>query len=539
MDHNVTKKKIPWLPIVMVVLAVIVVVNAWYLLTHVFVGGNVYRRNAQVLDVRDTGISVEEYEDLREDSPDSQILWDIPFQGAYYAQDTAHVTVTTLSMEDLDVLDYFTQLEMVDASGCTDYEALMALAQRRPEVQLIYQVTLDGTAYPQDAKEVTLSTAAQTDVELLNYLPQLEEVTFTACGDREQMLLVQQFCRERGISVSVRIDGKDYPDDATSLTLDQVSQEGIAMVAFFPELTKLHLTEPQASSESVLALRETYPQASVTWEKSVAGLPFADDTTTFDLSSVWVAPKTYEAWQKKDPEPGVVPDLEQVETEMGYFPEAEELFFGLCYGDNDALAALREEKREEYKVVWTVQLGEKLTARTDDKSFMPVREGVYYFLDSESYNLRYCEEMECIDVGHMAIHNIDFVEFMPKLKYLILAHTQVQYIEPIKNCKELIFLELDYGICRDFTPLLECTALEDLNIGNSFADLEPIKQMTWLKNLWMNGRASRAQEMMEALPNTYIYYSGTATVAGGWRNLPNYYAMRDALGMPYDTAQWG
>ena len=57
---------------------------------------------------------------------------------------------------------------------------------------------------------------------------------------------------------------------------------------------------------------------------------------------------------------------------MSYLPDAEQVFLGKCGLDNEELAALRERERENYKVVWTVQLGKKLTARTDATTFMPV-----------------------------------------------------------------------------------------------------------------------------------------------------------------------
>jgi len=126
------------------------------------------------------------------------------------------------------------------------------------------------------------------------------------------------------------------------------------------------------------------------------------------------------------------------------------------------------------------------------------------------------------------------VEFMPNLEYLILAHTQLQYIEPISTCKKLKFLELDWSPVRDLTPLKGCTALEDLNLGKVYADFTPVGEMTWLKNLWMVecSTASRYQ-MSQALPNTKVMLAGSATVANGWRNLDNYYKMRDLLGMYY------
>ena len=134
----------------------------------------------------------------------------------------------------------------------------------------------------------------------------------------------------------------------------------------------------------------------------------------------------------------------------------------------------------------------------------------------------------------MSIHNIEFVEYMPNLQYLILAHTQLQYIDPISTCKKLKFLELDWSPLKDLSPLTGCTALEDLNLGMTYADFAPIEQMTWLKNLWMVDCSSAARyRMKQVMTDTQVMVTGAATVANGWRDLENYYAMRDLLGMHY------
>ena len=54
---------------------------------------------------------------------------------------------------------------------------------------------------------------------------------------------------------------------------------------------------------------------------------------------------------------------------------------------------------------------------------MPVKYHVYYLSNRQAYNLRYCEEVIAVDIGHMNVSDISFVEFMPNLEYLILAHT--------------------------------------------------------------------------------------------------------------------
>ena len=193
--------------------------------------------------------------------------------------------------------------------------------------------------------------------------------------------------------------------------------------------------------------------------------------------------------------------------------------------------------RSSYKVVWTVYFTDKCKARTDDTKFMPIEQGEYYFQDKHAYNLRYCEDMVCIDIGHSTVENIEFAAFMPHLKYLILAWTQVKDITPLENCKELVYLELDHGIVHDYSPLVGCTALEDLNVDDHMweTSIEPLTRMTWLKNLWVFGLGNeKLTTLREALPDTNVVNNAPSTRSGkGWRNLQNYYDMRDYLGKPY------
>ena len=65
--------------------------------------------------------------------------------------------------------------------------------------------------------------------------------------------------------------------------------------------------------------------------------------------------------------------------------------------------------------------------------------------------------------------------------------------------------------------------------------------MTWLKHLWLpankgvTGAEKRA--LVAALPNTVVEYRGTGSTGYGWREIPNYYAMRDLLGMSYSKGK--
>ena len=555
-------------PVLLIVLAAALLavgIAVWFLLTHVWVAGTFYSRNADVLDLRFVDVTTADYDKLRKKAPNSEILWRIPFQGKTYDQDTDVLYVTSLTDEDVATLDYFTRLKTVEAQKCTDYPQLAALTARRPEVTVEYAVTIDGREYPQDTAVVSISGITEEEINLLTYLPELTAVTAVGCRTPEQMTQLRDFCQEKGLSFALRFGTKTYPDTVQELDVTGVTDGELELLQLLPELKTLHLKNPEADPETVAQLRSTYPKADISWEVEIAGVSFPDDTKEVDLSAALessaaqtttataagtqtaagaqtttktqtttgAATGTQSTKETKSTAPAVTLNLEDLEKKMSYLSDAKQVFLGKCGLDNEELAALRERVRDSYKLVWTVQLGKKLTARTDDTTFMPVREHVYYFLDEDAYNLRYCEDMLCVDVGHMGLTNIDFVKGMPHLQILILAHNgQLQDISPISSCKELIFLELDWSAVKDFTPLVGCTSLEDLNIGLTYPSVEPLMQMTWLKNLWMVDRGG-AYQLSQALPDTKIVASADATVGAGWRNLPNYYKMRDMLGMEY------
>lgn len=494
---------------------------------------HIYPKNAASMDLRGQDISLRHYETLREKLPRCDILWDVPFQGGTLPSDTTAITVDTLSEEDVAALAYFPRLETLHAENCRDYDCLKLAGQAYPNVTIASRVTLDGTEYPADADTVELDSVSQEDMAMLPFLTQLRTVVAGGGEGAQDFSALSRYCQENGITFRLRLGGELVEQNVQELTLESVTDADLALLDSLPELQTLRLTNPQASAEALTGLSERYPDMNVSWEVTIAGQTFQSTDTEIDLSQI------------------VVTDLAEVEAQMAYLPNAETVIFGLCGRDNpdwgnskakvaasdienEDMAAYRDRVRDQYKVVWTVRLGPSIALRTDKDNFMPNHFGVGRLFNDYAYNLRYCEDMVCLDVGHMTLTDISFVEFMPKLKYLILAWTEVQYIEPIRSCKNLIWLELDNSCIRDYSPLVDCTALEDLNIGKTFCDITPITQMTWLKNLYMIfGSAGDAWKCTQALPNTRVVANGDATVGGGWRRLPNYYDMRDCLGMYY------
>ena len=501
---------------------------------YYIVNFHLYSKDTAILDLRDQEISIKGFQKLSGRFPECRILWNVPFQGGVLASDTTQITVDSLSGEDVAALAFFPSLNTFHAEACTDYENLMQLTAAYPDLAVYYQVSLDGTDYAQDAKTVELSHASEETLSRLACLPELQTVTACGSAQPQDFSAVRTYCEEKGITFQMRIGSALVSTAARNLTLEDVTDEDLSLLPGLTELKTLCLINPQAQPETIFSLQEQYPDVDISWEIQIGGQTFPSNATEVDLSAT------------------VIEDLAEVEQKMAYLPDAETVIFGLCGIDNpdwgtsktknlavceienEDMAAYRDRVRDQYKVVWTVRLGPSIALRTDKDNFMPNHFGVGRLFNDYAYNLRYCEDMVCLDVGHMTLTDISFVSYMPKLKYLILAWTEVQYIEPIRSCKNLIWLELDNSCIRDYSPLVDCTALQDLNIGRTYCDITPILEMKWLKNLYMifcsGGSAWQASQ---ALPDTHVVASGDATVGGGWRRLPNYYDMRDCLNMYY------
>ena len=524
-----------FLTIMLILVAGAVGAAAWVAVNYHIVSGKLYDKDIQVLDLRGEDVEPAYVEKLSEKLPNCEIKWNIPFQGGTLADDVTEITVTALSEQDVEQLDYARQLKTVHAEGCSDYEALELLRQRRPELEVTYSVAFSGGNYSWDVDTLMLSSVAQEDISLLKHLPNLKEVILTEGSyDQKSLDALRQDLQNSGLKFGMVFRGETYSGAEETLQIESITDGELEMLQYFNRLKKLTLKNPVADPQKVFDLENQLPGVAVSWEVTLGDQTYDPQVTEVDLTTVEVT------------------DLAEVEQKMAYLPNLQSVTFGLCGVDepnwgnskskltaspieNEAMSAYRDRVREDYKVVWTVRLGPSIALRTDADNFMPNHFGVGQLPDSYAYNLRYCEEMVCLDVGHMTLTDISFVEFMPNLKYLILAWTEVQYIEPIRTCKNLVFLELDWSCIRDISPLVDCTALEDLNLGKTYCDITPLTEMPWLKNVYMIRRHS-AGVVGTALPDTRVVASDdpdAATVGYGWRRLPNYYAMRDCLNAPY------
>lgn len=502
---------------VLALAAAAVIILAAVLSNYVFIGGAFYPKNAQSLDLRGKAISPEEYEELCAKLPDCAVQWNVPLSSGTYSEETDVLTLSVLTETDVELIRYFKSLKTVEAEGCRDYSQLELLQSRYPELDVHYSVAVNGDNYPLDTTMLVLTDLTDEDIGAIGHLPNLQYVHAGQCSDVAQVEKLQNAYPGLSVVTDVQVAGKKLDVETTELEAEGVTWQEAEQLKYLPNLERVHLTEPAMEASELMALQAELPNAQVTWDVSVNGEMLSSDATEVEFTHLAVT-------------------LEELKEGLSYLPELEKVILNQCGVDNETMAAWREEKRGEYKVVWTIQCGEMLV-RTDDTYFMP-RKFELKTGDEAIVDLHYCEDMICIDIGHsLSVTHCEWAASMPNLKYLILAETSVKDLTPLSGLKNLVFLEIFLSQVNDYSPLLGCTALEDLNLCYTNGDVEPLTQMTWLKRLWIGRIRPDAhgykEVFAEKMPNCEVNMDVIYSTGQGWRNNKNYFDMRDVLGMFY------
>jgi len=322
----------------------------------------------------------------------------------------------------------------------------------------------------------------------------------------------------------VDLEGKTLGSDIRELDLTHRPPESIyrlsELLAYFPELESLRLGGTDLPEEALLALEKGRPGLTVFYDMDIAGRRFPRDARRIDLSGLRIE------------------DLRDLEQRLAWMPVLECVDMSGCGISSAEMDAL-DRRHEGICFVWTVNLG-GLELRTDATWFCPNK---YYITvdDAALEELQYCRDLVCIDIGHMrGVTHCRWAANMPGLKYLIIADTNIRDLTPLAGLQELVFLEVFTSPVRDYRPLLQCPALEDLNLGYTYGDPTPVLQMTWLKRLWWPGSLrvlnwNVRNQLRTNLPDAKMNFVAGSSTGEGWRSGQHYYDMRDLMGMPYMT----
>lgn len=386
------------------------------------------------------------------------------------------------------------------------------------------QLLQDAGAASTDLQELTLTDATPEELEaLLSRMTQLQTVTLEGSLPETQTLLrLKEQYPQVEFLCHISLGGSLLSTGAKTLDLTDspvTAEEFLPALPLFAGLEEVTLEDTWTDSEK-MAFMDALPETFVRCTLPLAGQYFSTDCEEIDISGCQIT-------------------VEEAEQMLPYFPKLQKLDMSYC-GIPDEQMEEFNLRHPETSIVWTVTIGE-VKMRTDAIYFYPA-EINYYPTSAEMAKLCYCHDLIAVDIGHTRATDCEFLWHTPKVKYLILADTGITDITPVSNLKDLIYLELFNLRIDDYSPLLRCTKLQDLNIGTTHADPAPLSQMTWLHNLQWH-RSDQNPETKEAvlklpeqLPDTNVVLypkKKARNIGGPWRYLPNYYVFRDIIGATY------
>ena len=489
------------------------------------------------VDARGQELSAAEIEKAAERRPDVPIRWSVPIGEERFDSFSEILTLTSLPENALDDLGYFPYLQVVDARECHDEKTLAAAAARYDTVRFLWNVESAGGSV--DGNTTTLVPpvldARELD-RLVSLLPKLETVDLrrTVLSDDE----VDAFAAahpELETLFTVRVWGQEVPGDSELLRLSpSASGETDELLAAMGRLKKLKKLDLRDCAILPGQLAELLPRCEgieTDYVVHLCGAVFTTDVEELDLSGV------------------PIDDLQELENAVRMMPNLKKVVMCDCGVSNEDMDALNR-RFENVRFIWRVYFS-IYSLRTDATMFCASDVPQLNYLapeltDAELEPIKYCTDLEALDLGHMLYTDLSFLYNMPRLKYLILVEARYHDITPIGSLEDLEYLEIFINKIDDISPLLNCKKLKHLNMCYCWGfDAAPLLEMTWLERLWYVGTALHEpvrSQLAAALPNTQVYIpyaDNQGSTGGGWRENEAYFAMRDVFGMYYQPGGTG
>lgn len=417
-----------------------------------------------------------------------------------------------LDADGLAELERYPNLRRADLSGSEDYAAILAYMERHPLVEVLYTVDLGGTLVDNRTESLRLAPGDYSMEKLrkgLPVLPRLSKLTLEELFCQpEEIFALQEENPEKKIDYTVRLSDTVVLEhtEALDLTLlePEQAEEAIAAMRLLPELKTVDLTDPMGGNrldvETLHLLQMSKPETLFRYRFQLFGKEISTEQERIEFFRVPIGNEGVEELRR------VLPCL----TRCSY------LLLDDCGIDDQILSELRDEFPQT-KIVWRVHIS-YMNFLTDVKIIH-----LTFLLDN--YNaqvMRFCNEVEYLDIGHNTISDIRFMGDMPHLKYVILSYNDVSDLSPLANCGELEMLELYHCLnLKNIEPLAACTNLKLLNV--SWTHVEDISPVFGLKNLerfyciWNYDYPLEQQaQALEQLPDCWITFEQNVAKNVGW-----------------------
>lgn len=429
-----------------------------------------------------------------------------------------HLALVVEAKDLWDLLDY-PNLKTVNLSGSTCYDAILDFMDKNPQLQVTYAVDVGGTWISSQEGAIILENGSfdcDTLLANLKYLPVLTSVTLPETNlVNTQVEAIRQAYPDLTVRCSVNILGTLYDADTTRMDLSALTSEQVDEVipklGLLGNLTEVELMRENGTSALTLAdvakLQDCAPNTTFLYSFSLYGKTLH----TTDEEIVYVEHSIGNEGEAK------------IREALEVLDNCKRFVLDDCGLDNEVLAGIREDFRGKTKVVWRVWIGD-LTILTDKETFR----AVYCIFDDNCHDLRYCEDIRYMDIGHNdTLTDLSFVGYMPNLEVLIASGCQAKSIPGVENCKKLVWLELVN--CFYFNDISNFDGLESLKYlnlsGTNVKEFLSLDGLPLERFCYLSPKASAAEQnaFKEIHPGCLTRFYGSQPYGYGWRYDDNGY----------------
>jgi Leucine-rich repeat (LRR) protein len=407
-------------------------------------------------------------------------------------------------------------------------DELLALESLLPECRISYVTAVCGVLTDNSAQSLDLTGADAVNLkELRVKLPLLPELTCVALAayalsPEELDELSREFPKVR-FDMAFTVAETVFTRSISELALTGAGfdlAELLRAAAYLPGLTQIDLTAQTFSSAQALEFADTFPDISIVWLCELCGRAFRTDAAEINLNEAEIA------------------DPAELAAALRFFPNLTNVFIDNTNLTDAQIGAIADEY-PGVRFIWTIRF-DIYSLRTDAVAFSTaVNQNVYLprLTSEEVFALKYCTDLEALDLGHNWISDLSFLSSLKKLKILILADNRIEDISVLQGLPELAYLELFMNRIADVSPLSSAEGLLDLNLCfNRISDPSPLSGRQSLERIWISHNKITAQsraELQAALPNCVIDFLTAESTGNGWRSHPRYFVMRDVFGLEY------
>lgn len=459
-------------------------------------------RSLRALDARgNTAFDEATYAEISAALPECAIDWSMSLAGRYYDSGTTEVDLSGTGL---------------DADEITELQA------EHPDIDFTYTVPLMGKEIDPAATAIDLRGAETVDPDAilaaLSLLPNAKRVDLRdAPVTLDVAEALMNGCPDVEFSFTFAIPGGSMDSDAETVTLPGGTYDDLrTAMGFIPYMPRLQYLDARAivmNASEQEALRSDPASGKVLYNFTVYGQQVNLLTTALNLDNVQIGGRD---------------TAEQVFAALPNLRTVSMVGCGLTQEDMIALC----EAHPDIHFIWVVQFG-KYQLRTDATAFTTnlYADNKDHYTSDTFQVLKYCTDLQMLDLGHCDITDLDFIAPMTHLKVLILADNEITDISVLSDKSELQYAELFLNKITDLSPLANKPGLLDLNIYyNPVQDLSPLATDIALERLWLGQCSlpnSQINAIKQALPNCKVNAKGSSSTGNGWREHRRYRTLKE------------